>query len=116
MSFDDKSPYYSKRVRIADVKSPKEMVGFKEMTVEITYGNQETKKISNPNDFADFKEQNIFDEIEELYKQRDEWALKRGFTFIDQVNKPSKDADYTADAQPILNCPKNHSHTKGCYL
>lgn len=96
---DEKSPYYSKRVRIADVKSPKELVGMKEMTVEIIYGNQENKIIRNKEDLLDVKEKNIFDEIEEIYKQRDEWASKRGFTFIDSLTQPKpKSAKYMEDA------------------
>ncbi len=84
MSQEEKSPYFSKRVRIGDVTSPKDLLGFKEFTVEITYGNQDSKIIKNKNDVSDIKEKSLFDEIEELFKQRDEWALKRGFKFVDQ--------------------------------
>jgi hypothetical protein len=87
MSYEDKSPYFSKRVRIADVTSPKDLVGFKEFTVEVTYGNQEVRKIvKNMADLADIEERNIFDDIERLFKQRDDWAKKRGFHFVDSIN------------------------------
>ena len=84
MSTEEKQPYFSKRIRIGDVTSPKDLVGFKEFTVEITYGNQDSKIIKNTNDVADIKEKTLFDEVEELSKQRDEWAEKRGFKFVDQ--------------------------------
>ena len=84
MSIDDKPPYFSKRVRIGDVTSPKDLIGFKEFTVEITYGNQDSKIIRNKSDVSDIKEKTIFEEVEELFKQRDEWANQRGFKFVDQ--------------------------------
>ena len=84
MSTEEKAPYFSKRVRIADVTSPKDLVGFKEFTVEITYGNQDSKIIRNRSDVSDIQQKSIFDEIEELFKERDVWAKKRGFTFVDQ--------------------------------
>ena len=84
MSSEEKAPYFSKRVRIADVTSPKDLVGYKEFTVEITYGNQDSKIIRNRSDVSDIKEKSLFDEIEEIFKDRDEWAKKRGFTFVDQ--------------------------------
>ena len=85
MSTEEKAPYFSKRVRIADVTSPKDLVGFKEFTVEITYGNQDSKTIiKNRQDLADVTHKTIFDEVEELFKERDEWAKQRGFTFVDQ--------------------------------
>lgn len=56
------------------------------MTVEIIYGNQETRKIiKNKEDLADIEERNIFEDIEQVFKQRDEWANKREFKFIDTM-------------------------------
>ena len=89
MSTEEKSPYFSKRVRIGDVTSPKDLVGLKDFTVEITYGNQDSKIIKNKSDVSDIQEKTIFEEIEELFKQRDIWAKQRGFTFVDQ--RSSKD-------------------------
>ena len=87
-SEDQKVSYFSTRVRIADVTSPKDLVGFKELTVEITFGNQDVKKIiKNKQDLADIEERTLFDEIEEIFKQRDKWAKERGFMFVDQVGK-----------------------------
>jgi hypothetical protein len=94
----DKSPYYSKRVRISDVLSPKDLVGLKEFTVEITYGNQEKIIIKNKNDVAEIlNEKNIFDEVEELYKLRDSWAKQRGFKFVDQIIKRDSDLDLISE-------------------
>ncbi len=86
MSEETKSPYYSKRIRIGDVTSPKDLVGYKDFTVEITYGNQDAIIIRNKNDVAEkLKEKNMFDEVEELFVQRDEWSKKRGFKFVDSI-------------------------------
>ena len=85
---EPKSPYYSKRIRIGDVTSPKDLIGLKEFTVEITYGNQDKIIIKNKQDVAEIlQEKNMFDEVEEIFRQRDEWAKKRGFKFVDQKPK-----------------------------
>ncbi len=84
---EEHTPYFSKRIRIGDVKSPKELVGFKEFTVEVTIGNQESIIIRNKEDIAEIKDnKNIFDLVEEIYKQRDEWNKKSGrnFKFLDE--------------------------------
>jgi len=87
MSTEEHTPWHSKRIRIGDVTSPKDLMGYKEFTVEITYGNQEVKKIYNKEDVAQIKEKSLFQEVEEIYKERDEWAKKRGFKFVDQYTK-----------------------------
>ena len=87
MSEEQHSPYFSTRVRIADVTSPKDLVGLKEFTIEVTYGNQDTIKIAHPDDVANITEKGIFDHIEEMFKQRDDWAKGRGFTFVDQAKR-----------------------------
>lgn len=81
---ESKAPYFSYRVRIGDVKSPKEFIGYKEFTCEVTFGNQDVKYVvKNKNDLADIEEKTVFDQVEELFKQRDEWAKQRGFKFIE---------------------------------
>ena len=91
MSSEEHTPYFSKRIRIGDVTSPKDLVGFKDFTVELTYGNQETIAIKNKEDVAaTLQEKNMFDVVEEIYTQRDEWAKKRGFKFVDQYVKEEK--------------------------
>ena len=88
MSFDKKTPYYSSRVRVADVTSPKQLVGTKEFTVEVTFGNQDTKRIiKNRDDVADIEDKTIFDVMDELFEQRDKWGKKKGFVFVDKVVK-----------------------------
>jgi hypothetical protein len=91
MSSEEHTPYFSKRIRIGDVTSPKDLVGFKDFTVELTFGNQEIITIKNKDDVAEVLQQkNLFDMVEELYSQRDEWAAKRGFKFVDQYVKEEK--------------------------
>lgn len=90
MSQEDKSPYFSKRIRIGDVTSPKDLVGTKDFTVEITMGNQDAIIIHDIQDVAKIEEKDIFDIVEELYTKRDEWAKKRGYTFVDQLPKEAK--------------------------
>jgi len=85
MSQDEKSPYFSKRVRIADIKSPKECIGMKERTIEVTFGNStETVIYSNPSDVADVKSHDMKEMILELFRITDEVAKERGFTFLDK--------------------------------
>ena len=90
MSTEDKSPYFSKRIRIGDVTSPKDLVGTKDFTVEITMGNQDAIIIRDKTDVAKTENKNLFDIVEEIYAQRDEWAKKRGFLFIDQLKGEPK--------------------------
>jgi len=88
LSTEEHTPWHSKRIRIGDVTSPKDLVGYKDFTVEITYGNQEVKRIRNKEDLAQIvEEKSLFDEVEEIYKQRDEWAKLRGYKFVDQYTK-----------------------------
>ena len=90
MSSEEKAPYFSYRVRIADVKSPKEHVGLKEFTCEVTYGNQDVKyEIKDKSDLGNISEKTVFDQVEELFKQRDQWAEQRGFKFLDKEVKYS---------------------------
>ena len=84
---EDKSPYFSYRVRVADITSPKDLVGLKEFTCEITLGNQDTRKIvKSEKDLGDIENKNIFALMEDLFVQRDNWAKERGFTFLDQTD------------------------------
>ena len=85
------TPYYSVRTRIGDVTSPKDLVGTKDFTVEITMGNTDALIIRDKADVAKISDQKkIFDLIEDLFVQRDEWAKKRGFLFIDQLKGEPK--------------------------
>lgn len=91
MSDEQHTPYYSVRTRIGDVTSPKDLVGTKDFTVEITMGNTDALIIRDKADVAKISEhKTIFDLIEDLYVQRDEWAKKRGFVFVDQLPKGDK--------------------------
>ena len=91
MSIEQKEPYFSKRVRIGDVTSPKECLGMKERTIEVTLGNSE-KIITckNPKDVADIKTQNVKEMLLELFKITDEVAVERKFQFVDQYVREDK--------------------------
>ena len=91
MSTEEKSPYFSKRIRIGDVTSPKDLVGTKDFTVEITMGNQDAIIIRDKTDVAKTENKNLFDIVEEIYADRDAWVKKRGFVFVDQLPKGDKD-------------------------
>jgi len=92
MSSEEHTPWHSKRIRIGDVTSPVALVGYKEFTVEITYGNQEVKTIRNKEDVADLsQEKTLFEEVEEIFTQRDEWGKKRGIKWVDGYTKESKE-------------------------
>ena len=88
MSTEEHTPWHSKRIRIGDVTSPKDLIGYKDFTVEITYGNQEVKTIRNKEDLAQILDKKtLFQEVEEIYQERDEWAKLRGFKFVDSYTK-----------------------------
>jgi hypothetical protein len=80
---DTKDPYFSMRTRIGTITSPKEYVGFKELTVEITYGNMENVKIVDEKDVA-----NILDNIPlskkiwDLHEEVKQEGIKRGYQFV----------------------------------
>ena len=57
------------RIRIGDITSPKDLIGLKDFTLEITSDKPDSK---------------VFEFAEEIFMQRDMWAAKRGFTFLDQ--------------------------------
>ena len=85
MSEETHTPYYSKRLRVATLSSPKDFVGMLERTVEITFGNQDAKLIRNKEDISEILEQkDMISDLDELWMGLDEWAEKRGKTFIDK--------------------------------
>lgn len=91
MSVDEKPPYFSKRVRIADVTSPKECLSMKERTIEVTIGNSEKPTVyTDPKDVADVKQQNVKEMLLELFTITDEIAIIRNFKFVDQYVRDVK--------------------------
>lgn len=91
MDDSEKSPYFSKRVRIADVTSPKECLGMKERTIEVTIGNSEKlTTFKNSSDVADIKQQDLKEMLLELFKITDEIATEKDFKFVDQYKKVDK--------------------------
>ena len=57
------------RIRIGDITSPKDLIGLKDFTLEITSNKPESE---------------VFDFAEKIFQKRDVWAISRGFTFLDQ--------------------------------
>jgi len=57
------------RIRIGDITSPKDLIGLKDFTLEIT---------------SNKPEEEIFDFAEKIFQKRDTWAISRGFVFLDQ--------------------------------
>lgn len=88
---EEHTPYYSVRVRVGDITSPKDLVGTKEFTCEVTLGNTPAIIIRDRNDVAKIENKKLFDIIEEKFVERDEWAKKRKFTFVDQLPKQPKE-------------------------
>ena len=60
---------FSYRIRIGDITSPKDLIGLKDFTLEIT---------------SDKPEKEVFDFAEKIFRQRDIWGRTRGFVFLDQ--------------------------------
>lgn len=93
MSFDNesKSPYYSIRVRVGTVVSPKAWIGYLDRSIEITYGNQDTKVIKNPDDVAQtLEERSLITDLDKKWKGLNEWAKQNSLKFVDQVKKDDK--------------------------
>lgn len=91
MDDPEHTPYFSKRIRLSDVTSPKEFFGLKERTIEVVIGNSDKPKIyTNPKDVASIKQQDIEEMILELFKITDEIATKRNFQFVDQYVREEK--------------------------
>jgi len=88
MSSEEKAPYYSKRIRIGDITSPKDLIGYKDFTLELIFGNMDTRVFKNKKDVAEvIEEKTMFDIASEVFGQRDIWAKKLGFRFVDQREK-----------------------------
>lgn len=88
---EEKSPYYSTRIRISDVTSPKAWLGYKERTIEVTYGNLDTKIIRNQADISEvIQERSIKDDLLRAFRETDEVGEARGFKFVDETKKNEK--------------------------
>ncbi len=95
---ENKPTYYSTRIRISDVTSPKPWIGYKERTIEIVYGNQEFRKITvDKNDLANIEQRCIRDDILEAFRATDEVARARSFKFVDQTKKNDKNEPLRVD-------------------
>ena len=80
---DIKDPYFSMRTRIGTITSPKEYVGFKELTVEITYGNMENVKVINEKDIAQVLDNiPLSKKIWDLHEEVKAEGKKRGYSFV----------------------------------
>ena len=88
MSEEQHQPYYSTRIRLADITSPKDFVGLKERTIEITIGNtQNPIVLKNPKDVADIESKSMQEMLLQAFTDTDEVAKIRGFKFLDQMEK-----------------------------
>ena len=88
---DEKSPYYSTRIRISDITSPKAWIGYKERTIEVTYGNQDSRKLTvDKDDLGNIQERSLKDDLLRAFRETDEVAEARGFRFADEAKKNDK--------------------------
>lgn len=85
---EEHTPYYSTRVRIADITSPKDFVGLKERTIEITIGNSANAIVyRDPQDLADTREKDVKGLLMAAFEATDQVAELRGFKFLDHVEE-----------------------------
>lgn len=85
MEDNEHTAYFSKRIRLADVTSPKEFFGMKERTLEVVVGNSDKPKTyTNPKDVAAIKQQNLKEMLLELFDMTDEIGKIRNFKYVDQ--------------------------------
>lgn len=88
MSTEEKSPYYSKRLRIGDMKPTKDTLGlrYKERTFEVTMGNaKEAVTMTNPADLGDIQSQSMKEIFKDMIKDSDALAHENKWTFIDTL-------------------------------
>ena len=90
MSEEQKTPYFSKRTRIGDMKPTKDTLGlrYKERTFEVIMGNaKETVTVVNPSDVMDIKSQSMQEIFTDMIKDSNELAEKNKWTYIDTLEK-----------------------------
>jgi hypothetical protein len=90
MSSEEKTPYFSKRIRIGDMKPTKDTLGlrYKERTFEVTMGNaKETVTTINGSDLADVKSQSMREMFQDMINTTDDLATKNKWTYIDTLEK-----------------------------
>lgn len=88
MSQETHAQYFSKNIKISDIVSPKEFIGMKKRSIEVTVGNAANPTTyRNPEDVADTKNQDIKEMLLELFKITDEIALEKSFKFVDTYTK-----------------------------
>jgi hypothetical protein len=89
---EPKAPYYSVRVRIGDVVSPKAWIGYKERSVEVTYGNMMIRKTGEVDklDIGAEETRTLKEELQDAFKQTDALARERKFKYVDEVKKNDK--------------------------
>lgn len=88
LSEEQHTPYYSTRVRIGDITSPKDYIGLKDRTIEVTIGNTDKPVvIKNPNDVADVKSKDMAELINQAIDDTNKVAEQHGWKFLDQVKR-----------------------------
>jgi hypothetical protein len=94
-SAEPKSPYFSVRVRIGDIKTPQTYLGWKERSIEVTYGNMLIRKTGEVDklDIANEEKRTLKDEIIHAFEETDQLAELRGYKFIDEIPKGNDDPD-----------------------
>ncbi len=93
METEPREPYFSTRIRIGDLTSPKGLVGLKDFTVELTYGNQETKRVmKSKDDILDVEDKDMFAYLDGIFEKRDKWAETKKFRFVDQLDQTTLNA------------------------
>lgn len=88
---ENKSPYYSIRVRVGNVISPKAWIGYLDRSIEITYGNQDITITRDPEDVSSIiGKRSLMDDLETKWVGLNEWAKQHDLKFVDQVKKNDK--------------------------
>jgi len=79
----EREPYYATRLHISESTTLKTL-GMKIRSIEVTFGNQDIRKIvKSKDDIADFEERRIVPELEKLWDDATLMGHKKGWKFAE---------------------------------
>lgn len=87
MSFQEREPYCAIRLHISDSATLKTL-GMKIRSIEVTFGNQDIKKlVKSKNDIADFEERTIVQELEKIWDDTTKMGHNKKWKFTEDYEK-----------------------------
>lgn len=83
----EREPYCAIRLHISESTTLKTL-GMKIRSIEVTFGNQDIKKlVKSKDDIADFEERTIIQELEKIWDDTTQMGKKKGWKFTEDYGK-----------------------------